>query len=133
MAKNFKELRELAKKISKKAYSPYSQAKVGSAIKTKSGKIFSGCNVENSSFSATLCAERVAIFKAVSEGEKSLSQVYVYTKDGWPPCGMCLQVMSEFADKNTEVIIGDEKGNEKVLKFSELMPNAFTPDHLKKK
>jgi cytidine deaminase len=133
LAKNFKELRELAKKISKKAYSPYSQAKVGSAIKTKSGKIFSGCNVENSSFSATLCAERVAIFKAVSEGEKSLSQVYVYTKDGWPPCGMCLQVMSEFADKNTEVIIGDEKGNEKVLKFSELMPNAFTPDHLKKK
>ncbi len=133
MAKDFKELRELAKKISKKAYSPYSQAKVGSAIKTKSGKIYSGCNIENSSFSATLCAERVAIFKAISEGEKSLAQVYVYTKDGWPPCGMCLQVMSEFADKNTVVIIGDEKGNEKVLKFSELMPNAFTPDHLKKK
>lgn len=132
MQTDLKKLRELAIGASKLAHSPYSNAKVGSAIETTSGKVFSGCNIENSSFSATLCAERVAIFKAVSEGEKSLKSVYVYTKDGWPPCGMCLQVISEFATNETQVIIGNDKGEEKVLKFKELMPNAFTPDHLKK-
>jgi cytidine deaminase len=97
-----------------------------------SGNVYDGCNIENSSFGGTVCAERVAIWKAISEGEKSIDKVYVYTKDGWPPCGLCLQVMSEFAGKNLEIIIGNEKGEEKMHKFKELLPNAFTPENLKK-
>ena len=130
MAKS--DLRKIAKDASKKAHSPYSKAKVGSAIKMTSGHIYDGCNIENSSFGGTVCAERVAIWKAISEGEKSIEKVYVYTKDGWPPCGLCLQVMSEFASKNLEIIIGNESGEEKTLKFKELLPNAFTPENLKK-
>lgn len=127
-----KELRELAQKASSKAYSPYSKALVGSAIRMKSGKVYDGCNVENSSFGGTVCAERVAILKAVSEGEKAISSVYVYTESGWPPCGLCLQVISEFATDNLEIIMGDGKGNEKAMKFKEMLPLAFTPDRLKK-
>ena len=124
-------LRKIAMEASQKAYSPYSNALVGSAILTSEGKVFSGCNIENSSFGGTVCAERVAIFKAISESKCSIKQVYVYTKDGWPPCGMCRQVMSEFASPDLEVIIGDASGKEKVMKFSDLMPLSFTPDHLK--
>lgn len=127
-----KELRDLAQKASSIAYSPYSKALVGSAIRMKSGKIFSGCNVENSSFGGTVCAERVAILKAVSEGEKAISKVYVYTQSGWPPCGLCLQVISEFSTDGLEIIMGDEQGNEKTMKFKEMMPLAFNPDHMKK-
>lgn len=130
MAKS--DLRKIAKDASKKAHSPYSKAKVGSAIQMTSGNVYDGCNIENSSFGGTVCAERVAIWKAISEGEKSIDKVYVYTKDGWPPCGLCLQVMSEFAGKNLEIIIGNEKGEEKMHKFKELLPNAFTPENLKK-
>jgi cytidine deaminase len=96
-----------------------------------SGKIFYGCNVENSSFGGTVCAERVAIWKAISEGEKLLKTVYVYTKDGWPPCGMCLQVMAEFAAPDLKIIIGNANGEEKVFSFKELLPQAFTPENLK--
>ena len=121
-------LRELAIKASQNSHSPYSKAKVGSAILTVSGNYFYGCNVENSSFGGTVCAERVAIWKAISEGEQRIKKVYIYTKQGWPPCGFCRQVMSEFADKDLEVIIGDEKGQETVMKFKDLMPLAYTPD-----
>lgn len=126
------ELRKLAAEASKKAYSPYSKAFVGAAIKMQSGKIYTGCNIENSSFGGTVCAERVAIFKAISEQKEKITEIYVYTKEGWPPCGMCRQVISEFADPNLMVIIGDEAGNEKKIKFSDLMPLSFTPDHLLK-
>jgi len=126
------ELRKLAAEASKKAYSPYSKALVGAAIKMQSGKIYTGCNIENSSFGGTVCAERVAIFKAISEQKEKITEIYVYTKEGWPPCGMCRQVISEFADPNLMVIIGDEAGNEKKIKFSDLMPLSFTPDHLLK-
>ena len=124
------DLRTAAIEASRKAYSPYSKALVGSAILTVDGKVYSGCNIENSSFGGTVCAERVAIFKAISEQKTKIKQVYVYTKDGWPPCGMCRQVMSEFADPNLEIIMGDEAGKETVMKFSDLMPLSFTPDHL---
>lgn len=121
-------LRELAIEASKYSHSPYSNARVGSAIQTKSGQYFSGCNIENSSFGGTICAERVAIFKAVSQNEKSISKVYVYTKAGWPPCGLCLQVMTEFSDNQLEVIIGNEAGDEKKVFIKDLLPLAFTPD-----
>lgn len=124
------DLRALALDASTRAHSPYSNAKVGSAIETTDGKIYQGCNIENASFGGTVCAERVAMWKAVSEGHKKIKRIYVYTKDGWPPCGMCLQVMTEFADGNLEVTMGDEKGKEIVKKLSELLPNAFTPVHM---
>jgi cytidine deaminase len=123
-------LREKALLASTHAYSPYSKACVGSAILTNNDEIYSGCNVENSSYGGTVCAERVAIFKAVSEKPLSLKKVYVYSKDGWPPCGMCRQVISEFATAELEIIIGDEKGHETIIKFSDLMPLSFTPDKL---
>jgi cytidine deaminase len=106
---------------------------VGSAVLTSENKIYSGCNIENSSYGGTVCAERVAIFKAISEKKVSLSKVYVYSKDGWPPCGLCRQVISEFAANDLEVIIGNEKGEEKSIKFTDLMPLSFTPDYLDRK
>ena len=121
-------LRELAIEASKNSHSPYSNAQVGSAIQMKSGQYFSGCNIENSSFGGTVCAERVAIFKAVSQNEKSIAKIYVYTKAGWPPCGLCLQVMTEFSDNELEVIIGNEAGEEKKVLIKDLLPLAFTPD-----
>jgi cytidine deaminase len=123
-------LRKLAIEASKNAYSPYSKAMVGSALITSDGSIYSGCNVENASYGGTICAERVAILKAVSDKKMKLKKIYVYTKEGWPPCGMCRQVMSEFADKDLEIIIGNEAGNETKIKFSDLMPLSFTPEHL---
>ncbi|MBY0414280.1 MAG: cytidine deaminase [Bdellovibrionales bacterium] len=123
-------LRNLAKDASENAYSPYSKAKVGSAILMSDGSMYSGCNVENASYGGTICAERVAILKAVSEKKMKIEKVYVYTKEGWPPCGMCRQVMSEFASPTMEVIIGNVEGIETSMKFSDLMPLSFTPDHL---
>ncbi len=125
-----KELRIAAQNASKKAYSPYSNAKIGSAVRTSSGEIYSGCNIENSSYGGTICAERVAIFKAASEGHRQLSAVYVYSKDGWPPCGLCRQVITEFATKDTIIIIGNEVGDEKEISFDKIFPLAFTPKHL---
>lgn len=123
-------LKDKAKEAASRAYSPYSTAKVGAAIETTDGRIYSGCNIENASYGGTVCAERVAIWKAVSEAPTKLRKVYVYTNDGWPPCGMCLQVITEFADADLEVTICDESGNEKTRKFKEFLPMAFTPDHL---
>jgi cytidine deaminase len=125
-------LRDLAIEASKFSYSPYSLAKVGASVVTEDGSIFQGCNVENSSFGGTVCAERVAIWKAVSEGHKKLKKIYVYTVDGWPPCGMCLQVMTEFSDLNLEITFGNKDGIEKTRKLGEMLTHAFTPEHLKK-
>jgi cytidine deaminase len=124
-------LRDLALDASKRSHSPYSKAKVGSVVVTEDGATYQGCNIENSSFGGTVCAERVAIWKAVSEGHKNLKQIYVYTDAGWPPCGMCLQVMTEFASLDLEITFGDKAGNEKTKKLGELLTHAFTPDHLK--
>lgn len=123
-------LRQKAQEASECAYSPYSHAKVGSAIEMSDGSIYVGANIENASYGGTICAERVAILKAVFEKKMKISKVYVYTKEGWPPCGMCRQVMSEFAAHEMEVIIGDAQGHETIMKFSDLMPLSFTPDHL---
>lgn len=124
------DLRDKAVDASKKAHSPYSKANVGAAVETSDGQLFMGCNVENASYGGTVCAERIAIWKAVSEGHRKMKRIYVYTQDGWPPCGMCLQVMTEFADGNLEVTFGDQKGKETTKKLNELLTCAFTPDHL---
>lgn len=126
-----KKLRDLAQDASTRSHSPYSKAKVGSAVVTEDGSVYQGCNIENSSFGGTVCAERVAIWKAVSEGHHKIKKIYVYTDAGWPPCGMCLQVMTEFASQDLEITFGDKNGNEKTKKLNELLTHAFTPDHLK--
>jgi len=127
------DLRKKAFEAAQNSHSPYSLAKVGSAIVTEDGTIYGGCNIENSSFGGTVCAERVAIWKAVSEGHKRIKRVYVYTDAGWPPCGLCRQVMSEFASPDLEVVIGDKDSKEQTWKFKDLLPLAFTPEHLTKK
>ena len=124
------DLRDKALDASTRAHSPYSKAKVGAAVETSDGKVYSGCNIENASFGGTVCAERVAIWKAVSDGHMKMKRIYVYTQDGWPPCGMCLQVMTEFADGDLEVTIGDKNGKETTKKLKELLTCAFTPDHM---
>jgi cytidine deaminase len=125
-----KSLRDLAKDASTRSHSPYSKAKVGSAIVMDDGTVYQGCNIENASFGGTVCAERVAIWKAVSEGHKKIKKVYVYTETGWPPCGMCLQVMTEFASGELEIVMGDKNGKENSKKLKELLTHAFTPDHM---
>ena len=129
--KIYDELAELAVSMTQKSYAPYSGYKVGAALLTKSGKIFLGCNIENSAFSPTVCAERVAIFKAVSEGELEFSAIAVAGgKDGviagyFPPCGVCRQVMAEFCRSDFDVILCSGEGYT-VKKFSEILPFSFT-------
>ncbi len=125
-----KNLRNLAQDASTRSHSPYSKSKVGSAVLMDDGSVFQGCNIENASFGGTVCAERVAIWKAVSEGHKKIKKIYVYTDAGWPPCGMCLQVMAEFASPELEIVMGDKTGKENSKKLKELLTHAFTPDHL---
>ncbi|HSA99277.1 MAG TPA: cytidine deaminase [Anaerolineales bacterium] len=122
---------DLANTARQRAYAPYSHYPVGSALRTKNGRIFTGVNVENASYPQTMCAERVAIFKAVSEGEKDFEVITVVTNNGGSPCGGCRQVMAEFG-LDTIVLLAD--GNGKLVKQTtvrELLPEAFTPEHLK--
>ncbi len=130
-----RELLDTAKAVRKNAYSPYSKVKVGAALRTRDGKIFSGCNVENSSYGATVCAERVAIQKAVSElGGKIEIQELVVVTDAtppWTPCGICRQVIAEFGSNST-IHSCNEKGDVLTSRFDQLYPQAFTPAHLGK-
>lgn len=114
-----------AKKVSLNAYAPYSRFQVGAALLTNEGKIFTGCNVENSSFGLTSCAERNAIFKAVSEGEKEFTAIAIYTPTEKLtfPCGACRQVLNEFA-KNLIIILVSDK-NETIFSMKELLPHSF--------
>lgn len=109
----------------KNSYSPYSGFPVGAAVLTPSGKIFAGTNIENASYGATMCAERTAVFKAVSEGEREILAIAVVTTaDSLPvPCGMCLQVLSEFASDIPVLLQG--KTRSQTLMLSELLPHRF--------
>lgn len=126
------DLRKAAIDVTKNCHAPYSKAYIGCAIETTDGEIITGCNVENASYPACRCAEQVAITKAISEGKRDWSTIYVYSKAGWPPCGVCRQVMSEFAPKSLKVIIGDESGNEKETTLGDLLPLSFTPEEYEK-
>ena len=125
---DYKLLMDKAKEASKKSYSPFSRFSVGASVLTDSGKIYTGCNVENSSFGMTICAERCAIFKAISEGERIISAVAIYSPnaDDCNPCGACRQVMYEFQDDDKDVeIITENMGELIVRKLSEYLPYGF--------
>ena len=121
---------DLANTARQRAYVPYSNYRVGSSLRTRTGRVYTGANVENAAYPQTMCAERVAIFKAVSEGERDFEVITVVTDNGGSPCGGCRQVMAEFG-LDTLVLLAD--GNGKIVKETtvrELLPDAFTPDHL---
>jgi cytidine deaminase len=116
--------------IRQHAYAPYSKYKVGAALLSKSGRVFTGVNIENAAYSVTICAERTAVFKAVSEGDRTFSAVAIVTDDGGSPCGSCRQVLSEFGlDTRILLLNGDgELVSEQTV--NDLLPGAFTPDSL---
>jgi cytidine deaminase len=111
------------------SYSPYSHYKVGAALLTRSGKIYTGCNIENAGYTASVCAERTAIFKAVSEGEMDFVAIAVATNNGGAPCGVCRQVIREFST-NLTVIIGNIEGEYQLLTLPDLLPHSFGPENL---
>ncbi|MDA8242838.1 MAG: cytidine deaminase [Elusimicrobia bacterium] len=122
---------EAAKSAQKKAYCPYSRYPVGAAVLTDSGRLYTGCNVENASFGLAMCAERVAIFKAVSHGDKKIKAVCVAAKSA-KPCGACRQVIIEFAPKDADIIYVDwfpmaKKQKVTYTKAGKLLPQAFDP------
>lgn len=116
---------EIAKKATEHAYAPYSNFCVGAALLTDDGRVYTGCNVENASYGATICAERTAIFKAVSEGERRFCKIAIVSKNGATayPCGMCLQVIHEFMP-NGEVLV-EENGEIVTYQVKELLPKGF--------
>lgn len=127
-----KELIEKAKEAAKNAYVPYSGFKVGAALLTKSGRLYLGCNIESSSYSPTNCAERTAIFKAVSEGEREFEKIAIVGgekgdfSDYCTPCGVCRQVMSEFCSEDFTVLLGKNGDEYKSLTLGELLPHSFS-------
>lgn len=126
------ELVKLAIEARKNAYVPYSKFQVGAAILTSNGKVYTGCNIENASYGLTNCAERTAIFKAVSEGEHKIDVIAIAGDTEGPisPCGACRQVISEFSDGNTKVILTNLNGDTEETTISKLLPGAFTPKDL---
>lgn len=120
----------------KKAYIPYSNFSVGAAILTKNGKIYHGCNIENAAYTPTNCAERTAIFKAVSEGDKDFVAIAICggfedDADYCFPCGVCRQVFMEFCDPEKFLIIVARNNNDyKIFKLNELLPHGFGPENL---
>ena len=131
MKEKYEKLIKEAERAKKKAYTPYSKFKVGAAVLCADGKIFTGCNIENASFGLTVCAERVAIFKAISEGSTKFEAIAVIgdTEKPCSPCGACRQVMSEFCE-DTPLIMANSKGDVKIKKVKELLPEAFGKNDL---
>jgi cytidine deaminase len=124
---------DLANEARRRAYAPYSNYPVGAALRTKSGKVFTGVNVENAAYPTTMCAERTAVFTAVTSGEREFEVIAVATENGGSPCGSCRQVLAEFG-LDTVVLIADGNGNlVQEMTVKDLLPGAFTPKHLVKK
>ena len=130
------ELMCAAENAREKAYSPYSDFKVGAALLTKSGKVYLGCNIENASFTPTVCAERVAFFEAVKNGETDFEAIAIVggkageKASACAPCGVCRQVMAEFCQKDFRILLGT-KENFKAYTFGELFPLSFSSENLK--
>lgn len=126
------ELIQKATDMLDKAYVPYSNFPVGATLLTKEGEVFSGCNIENASFGLTNCAERTAIFKAVSEGKKEFEYMVVTGDTDGPisPCGACRQVLAEFCDPDMPVLLTNNKGNKQITTVGELLPGAFKSEDM---
>ena len=128
---------EMAKTAAKNAYAPYSDFCVGAALLCKIGKVYTGCNIENSSFSPTNCAERTAFFKAISEGERDFEAIAIVGgknldfSDFCYPCGVCRQVMSEFCKGEFRIILGKADGEIIESTLSELLPHGFSSENLR--
>lgn len=129
-----KELISLAIQAQSKSISPYSNFKVGAALLTKEGKVYQAANVETSSYSLTMCAERNAVFHAVLEGERNFEAIAVVcdTDDFCPPCGACRQVMLELCGENLDVIMKNGNDEIKVIKIKDLLPLSFNSEYLSK-
>jgi cytidine deaminase len=129
---DYKQIVALANEARRHAYAPYSKYSVGAALRTTTGRIYTGVNIENAAYPTSICAERVAIFKAVSEGEREFEVIAVVTDNGGSPCGACRQVLSEFG-LNTLVLIADGTGSVvQEITVGELLPEAFLPKHVQK-
>jgi len=124
------QLAQLALQARQNSYSPYSHYRVGAALMAASGKIYLGCNIENAAYPVSLCAERVAMFKAVSEGERRFSAIAVATDNAGSPCGSCRQVMAEFALEIPVYLVNGRGEVVQTTSVRELLPGAFLPQHL---
>ncbi len=124
-------LKVLASQSAQNAYAPYSRYKVGAAVLVEDGRIYGGCNIENAAYPSGICAERVAIFKAVEAGHRKIIALAVSTANGGSPCGACRQVMREFLDDDTPIFILNDVGElVEEMKFSDLLPRSFGPEDL---
>ncbi len=132
MKEDYKQLIGLANEARRHAYAPYSNYTVGAALRTKNGRVYAGVNVENAAYPTGICAERVAVFKAISEGERDFEVIAVVTDNGGSPCGACRQVLSEFG-LDTVVLIADGNGKLSMeTTVRNLLPEAFLPGDVKK-
>ncbi len=136
MSKNLdiqKKAMTVARRAQKNSHSPYSKKKIGAAIVLSNGQILGGCNIENASYGGTVCAERVAIWKAKSEFPTAHIKLICVVSPGnppWPPCGFCRQVMAEFCEPKTKVICFNDKNQQTVFTLAELLPNQFSAKDL---
>lgn len=132
---DYKKLMQIANEMRAMSYSPYSHFAVGAALLAKNGTIYTGCNIENAGFTPTICAERTAFFKAISEGEREFECIAIVggkhgeISDFCAPCGVCRQVMSEWCDDDFKLILGTPD-NYKVFSFKEIVPYAFRKTEL---
>lgn len=129
---NAGQLVDIAMRAKEKAYVPYSNFRVGAAVLAKSGKVYYGCNIENASFGATNCAERTAIFKAVSEGEREIEAIAINSDSRKPtyPCGICRQVMAEFST-DLKIYISNIDGEYREFTLDQLLPGGFRGEDMK--
>ncbi|HEX9074229.1 MAG TPA: cytidine deaminase [Anaerolineae bacterium] len=131
MKRNFEKLVDMAREARRFAYAPYSTYAVGAAVLSRSGKVYAGCNIENAAYPTGICAERVAIFKAVSEGQCDLVALAVVTSNAGAPCGACRQVFSEFAGDDAVIVLAPVRGSKrKRFTMKQLLPDRFGPQHL---
>lgn len=132
MSEDFESLIEVAKKARLQSVAPFSNFRVGAAVRTESGKVYTGCNVESSSYGLTVCAERVAIWKALSEGERKFTALAVVadTESLTPPCGTCRQIIWEFA-RDATIVFANLSGKSEEFHIADLLPRAFDARFLK--
>ncbi len=134
MSVSTNDLNEMAKKAMQFSHSPYSKIRIGASLLLTNGQVYTGCNIENASYGGTVCAERVAIWKAYSENKTThkIQKIIVASdsENPWPPCGFCRQVIAEFATSDTEIILVNLNNIEKKYLFKDIFPEAFGPSHL---